>query len=54
MDDSDSSNEVTQPLPELASPSHGSQSMHVHYGLMACAIALTGVAVIVYLRHSKA
>ncbi|XP_066335039.1 CBS domain-containing protein CBSCBSPB3-like [Miscanthus floridulus] len=54
IDDSDSSNEVTQPLPELASSSHGSQSMHVHYGLMACAIALTGVAVMVYLRHSKA
>ncbi|XP_008669819.1 CBS domain-containing protein CBSCBSPB3 isoform X3 [Zea mays] len=56
IDNSDSSNEVvTQPLPELAS-SQGSQSMHVHYGygLMACAIALTGVAVIVYLRHSKA
>ncbi|PWZ25083.1 CBS domain-containing protein CBSCBSPB3 [Zea mays] len=54
IDDSDSSNEVTQPLPELASSPHGSQSMHVHYGLMACAIALTGVAVMVYMRHSKA
>ncbi|XP_066341022.1 CBS domain-containing protein CBSCBSPB3-like isoform X3 [Miscanthus floridulus] len=54
IDDSDSSNEVTQPLPELVSSSHGSQSMHIHYGLMACAIALTGVAVMVYLRHSKA
>ncbi|CAD6257972.1 unnamed protein product [Miscanthus lutarioriparius] len=53
IDDSDSSNEVTQPLPELVSSSHRSQSMHVHYGLMACAIALTGVAVMVYLRHSK-
>ncbi|CAD6257979.1 unnamed protein product [Miscanthus lutarioriparius] len=53
IDDSDSSNEVTQPLPELVSSSHRSQSMHVHYGLMACTIALTGVAVMVYLRHSK-
>ncbi|RCV37268.1 hypothetical protein SETIT_8G049500v2 [Setaria italica] len=53
IDDSDPNKEVTQPLPELAS-SHGSQLMHVHYGLMACTIALTGVAVMVYLRHSKA
>ncbi|WVZ54082.1 hypothetical protein U9M48_004946 [Paspalum notatum var. saurae] len=52
IDDSDSKKEVTQPLSELAL-SHGSQLMHVHYGLMACAIALTGVAVMVYLRHSK-
>ncbi|TKV99542.1 hypothetical protein SEVIR_8G050600v4 [Setaria viridis] len=53
IDDSDPNKEVTQPLPELAS-SHGSQLTHVHYGLMACTIALTGVAVMVYLRHSKA
>ncbi|XP_062183084.1 CBS domain-containing protein CBSCBSPB3-like [Phragmites australis] len=53
IDDSGSSNEVTKPLPELAS-SHGSQLTHVHYGLMACAIALTGVALMVYLKHSKA
>ncbi|OEL31366.1 CBS domain-containing protein CBSCBSPB3 [Dichanthelium oligosanthes] len=53
IDDSDPNKEVTQPLPDLAS-SHGSQLTHVHYGLMACAIALTGVAVMVYLRHSKA
>ncbi|CAO2141016.1 unnamed protein product [Urochloa humidicola] len=50
IDDSDSIKEMTQPLPELAL-SHGSELTHVHYGLMACAIALTGVAGMVYLRH---
>ncbi|CAN6362399.1 unnamed protein product [Urochloa humidicola] len=50
IDDSDSIKEMTQPLPELAL-SHGSELRHVHYGLMACAIALTGVAGMVYLRH---
>ncbi|KAF8745041.1 hypothetical protein HU200_013451 [Digitaria exilis] len=52
IDDSDSNREVAQKLPELAS-SHGTQLTHVHYGLMACTIALTGVAIMVYLRHSK-
>ncbi|KAF8731035.1 hypothetical protein HU200_016915 [Digitaria exilis] len=52
IDDSDSNREVAQKLPEPAS-SHGTQLTHVHYGLMACTIALTGVAIMVYLRHSK-
>ncbi|KAL6653502.1 hypothetical protein ACP70R_009080 [Stipagrostis hirtigluma subsp. patula] len=46
-------NEVTKQLPELPS-SPSNQLTHVHYGLMACAIALTGVAVMIYLKHSKA
>ncbi|CAL4982274.1 unnamed protein product [Urochloa decumbens] len=50
IDYSDSIKEMTQPLPELAL-SHRSELTHVHYGLMACAIALTGVAGMVYLRH---
>jgi hypothetical protein len=48
----DSKNKVTaQQLSELE-PSHGSQLTDVHYGLMACGIALTGVAMMVFLKHS--
>jgi len=52
IDDSDCKNKVaTQQLSELE-PSHGIELMDVHYGLMACGIALTGVAMMVFLRHS--
>ncbi|XP_039776148.1 CBS domain-containing protein CBSCBSPB3-like isoform X2 [Panicum virgatum] len=52
IDDSDSKNKVAaQQLSELE-PSHGIELMDVHYGLMACGIALTGVAMMVFLRHS--
>ncbi|KAE8793389.1 hypothetical protein D1007_31973 [Hordeum vulgare] len=52
IDDSESSPEVTKQSPELVPPQE-SQLTPVHYGLMAGAIALTGVAVVVYLRRSK-
>ncbi|KAL6870890.1 hypothetical protein ACP4OV_014738 [Aristida adscensionis] len=59
IDGSESNNEVPKPLPELPKPlpelppSQSSQLTHVHYGLMAYAIAVTGVAVMIYLRRSK-
>ncbi|TVU26649.1 hypothetical protein EJB05_29203, partial [Eragrostis curvula] len=46
IDDSGSNDEVKRPLPELAS-SRGYQLTSVHYGLMACAIALTGITMMV-------
>jgi hypothetical protein len=54
VDESDSSSEATKqfPEPELVS-SHTSQLTPVHYGLMAGAIALTGVVVLVYLKRSR-
>ncbi|KAK3118142.1 hypothetical protein QOZ80_9BG0694870 [Eleusine coracana subsp. coracana] len=53
IDDSNSNNEVTRPLPEMAS-SHGNRLTPVHYGLMACAMAVTGIVVMVCLKRSKA
>ncbi|KAM0883899.1 hypothetical protein ACQ4PT_031329 [Festuca glaucescens] len=56
VDESDSNSEVTKQLPEqqpeLVS-SHTIQLTPVHYGLMAGAIALTGVVVLVYLKRSR-
>uniref|UniRef100_A0A0E0MCW9 CBS domain-containing protein n=1 Tax=Oryza punctata TaxID=4537 RepID=A0A0E0MCW9_ORYPU len=46
------SSEVTKQPPELTS-SRTSQLTPAHYGLMAGAIVLTGVAVMIYLRRSK-
>ncbi|GJN07248.1 hypothetical protein PR202_ga25066 [Eleusine coracana subsp. coracana] len=53
IDDSNFNNEGTQPLPEMAS-SHGNRLTPVHYGLMACAMAVTGIVVMVCLKRSKA
>jgi hypothetical protein len=54
IDESDSKSEVAKQSlePELV-PSHKSQLTPVHYGLMAGAIALTGVVVLVYLKRSR-
>ncbi|KQJ89232.1 hypothetical protein BRADI_4g24320v3 [Brachypodium distachyon] len=53
IEESSSNSEVPkQSMPELAS-SHKSQLMPVHYGLMAGVVALTGIAVTVYLKRSK-
>ncbi|KAM3311857.1 hypothetical protein ACQJBY_032079 [Aegilops geniculata] len=52
IDNSDSSSEVKKQLPELVPPQK-SQLTPVHYGLMAGAIALTGVVLVVYLKRSK-
>uniref|UniRef100_A0ACD5X114 Uncharacterized protein n=1 Tax=Avena sativa TaxID=4498 RepID=A0ACD5X114_AVESA len=54
IDDSDSSSDATKqsPEPELVS-SHISQLTPIHYGLMAGAIALTGIVVMVYLKRSN-
>ncbi|VAI03507.1 CBS domain-containing protein CBSCBSPB3-like isoform X2 [Triticum dicoccoides] len=52
IDDSDSSSEVKKQLPELVPPQK-SQLTPAHYGLMAGAIALTGVVLVVYLKRSK-
>ncbi|KAF0895822.1 hypothetical protein E2562_016555 [Oryza meyeriana var. granulata] len=52
IDESSSSSEVTKQPPELTC-SHRSQLTPTHYGLMAGAVVLTGVAVMFYLKRSK-
>ena len=51
-DESSSNTEVVKPLQELAPPRRSGLSP-VKFGLMAGAVALSGAAVMVYLKRSR-